>query len=350
MGNHAPLYFFMHTPTPVTPLTVAAAEHGMKLISFLARRLENSASTSELHRWIRTGQVRVNGKRAAAFDRVATGDAVRLPPFASPAARHEAKDISVAPGDILGGTLRVLAVTPDFLALEKPVGIPSQPGTKQDTSVSGILRDHFAGAAYIPAPAHRLDKPTSGILLAGRTHNAQERLHALFARDSGTPGNAQGNASGNALGNTPGDTSMEKVYLAWVCGAWPHADEQTLSDRLAKEAGPGTGYETVQASGSEGARDARSCVSHITTRTMPFGDASLLRVVLETGRTHQIRVQLAIRNFPIIGDLKYGGRAFSPMLLHAYALSFPWNGESVSICSPPPWPEPFAVALPPFVA
>lgn len=324
----------MQTPTPVTPLTVEAAEHGMKLISFLARRLENNASISELHRWIRTGQVRVNGKRSAAFDRIATGDAVRLPPFAAPAARHVARDISVASGDMLGGALRVLAVTPDFLALEKPAGIPSQPGTKQDTSVSGILRDHFAGAAYIPAPAHRLDKLTSGILLAGRTHGAQEKLHALFARNGGTPG----------------DTPMEKTYLAWVCGVWPHADEQTISDRLAKEAGPGTGYETVQASGSEDAREARSRVSHIDTRTTPFGDASLLRVVLETGRTHQIRVQLAIRNFPIIGDLKYGRQAFSHMLLHAHALSFPWNGETVIICSPPPWAEPFAVALPPFVA
>lgn len=328
----------MHSNTPaLIPLTVDTAEHGMKLISFLAKRLENGTrpetSMGELHRWIRTGQVRVNGKRAAAFDRIAAGDAVRLPPFAVAAARHEAREIPLAAGDVLGGKLRVLAATPDFLALEKPAGIPSQPGTKQDTSVSGILRDHFAGAAYIPAPAHRLDKLTSGILLAGRTHDAQEKLHALFARNDG-------------LDAAP----MEKAYLAWVCGAWPHTDEQTLSDRLAKEVKPGTSRETMRESDSEDAREARSRVSLLATRATPLGEASLLRVVLKTGRTHQIRAQLSIRNFPIIGDVKYGGKPFSHMLLHAYSLSFPWNGEIVALSSSPPWPEPFAVALPPFVA
>lgn len=311
-------------------LTVDAAEHGMKLISFLARRLENGAAASEMHRWMRTGQVRVNGKRAAAFDRIAAGDAVRLPPFAAVAARRVAREVSVMAGDVLGGKLRVLAVTPDFLALEKPAGIPSQPGTKQNTSVSGILRNYFAGASYIPAPAHRLDKLTSGILLAGRTHDAQEKLHSLFARG--------------------GDVPMKKAYLAWVCGAWPHMDVQNLSDRLAKEAGPENSHETVRESGSENAREARSRVSLLTTRATPLGKASLLRIILETGRTHQIRVQLAIRNFPIIGDMKYGGKPFSHMLLHAYALSFPWNGKAVALLSPPPWPEPFTVALPPLVA
>lgn len=331
MGTHAPP-FSMHI------LTVDVAEHGLKLISFLARRLEDGVSpdvaiggsTNELHRWIRTGQVRVNGKRATAFGRVAAGDSVRLPPFAAIAARHEAREIPVAAGGVLGGKLRVLAVTPEFLALEKPAGLPTQPGSKHNASVSGILRDHFSGSAYIPAPAHRLDKLTSGILLAGRTHEAQKKLHELFARRD--------------------EASMEKAYLAWVYGVWPFPDEQTLSDRLAKEERPDTGYEAVRESGSEAAREARSRVSLLAVCATPFGKASLLRVVLETGRTHQIRVQLAIRNFPIIGDMKYGGKPFSRMLLHAYSLAFLWDGETVTLVSPPPWPEPFTVALPPLVA
>lgn len=332
-------------------LTVETAEHGLKLIAFLARRLDGGAGTAELHRWIRTGQVRVNGKRAKAFDRVESGDAVRLPPFAANDARHHSRDVAVAHGDILGaasgGSLRVVVAAPDFLALEKPSGLPSQPGTGQETSVSAILREHFAGAAYIPAPAHRLDKATSGILLAGRTHDAQEKLHALFARQTGD--------------------AVEKAYLAWVLGAWPHADEQIFTDYLLKKNGPEPRanpktakgfprpashgvFETVQAAGPGEGREAVSRVALLETRETPLGTASLLRVVLETGRTHQIRAQLSIRNFPIIGDLKYGGKPFSRMLLHAYSLAFNWEGGPVAVCVPPVWPRPFTVALPSGVA
>lgn len=305
-------------------LTVDQAEHGMKLIGFLARRFEGGVPTGELHRWIRTGQIRLNGKRARAFDRIAAGDAVRLPPFAAGSARHETPTIPVHPGDILGENCRVLAVAPDFLALEKPAHLPSQPGSKQDTSVSDLLRAHFQGSAYVPAPAHRLDKMTSGILLAGRTHEAQERLHALFSRKDGT--------------------TIEKAYLAWVGGAWPYTEEHTLTDFLAKKTGSGEGRETVRATDETSGKEARSRVSFLERRDTTLGTVSLLRILLETGRTHQIRAQLSIRNFPIIGDIKYGGKPFSHMLLHAHSLTFPWNDETVRLASLPAWPAPFVIA------
>ncbi|SBW04944.1 Pseudouridine synthase [uncultured delta proteobacterium] len=314
-------------------LTVNQAEQGMKLINFLSRRLEREAAASELHRWIRSGQVRINSKRARAFDRLAAGDTVRLPPFAADDARQEAVAITVAPGDILDHGLRVLAATDDFLALEKPAGLPSQPGSKQETDVVDILRRRFAGAAYIPAPAHRLDKKTSGILLAGRTHEAQEKLHALFSRREN-------------------DKAVTKIYLAWVLGSWPHAQEQVLTDFLAKEADTldGTAFETVRAVDAQHGKEARCRVSCLETRQTPLGAASLLRVVLETGRTHQIRVQLAIRKLAIIGDMKYKGVPYSHMLLHAHALAFPWKGGRVALESLPDWPAPFAVAEAPNLA
>ncbi len=314
----------MHT------LTVAAAENGMKLLTFLARRLENGESAGGLHRWIRTGQVRVNGRRAGAFDRLAEGDAVRLPPFAALRALRD--QTAVAPGDILEGVLPVLAATEDYLALDKPANLTAQPGSKHDDSVAGILRRCFAASAYIPAPAHRLDKMTSGILLAGRTHRAQEALHALFARRDGA--------------------ELEKVYLAWVGGKWPHAGETVLQDRLAKqtvERDGRTGETMVPVSG-QGGKPALSRASLVARRETPFGPASLLRVTLETGRTNQIRAQLSIRHLPIIGDVKYGGKRFSRMLLHAHSLVFPWNGETVRLVSFPDWPAPFTVAQASMVA
>ena len=312
-------------------LTVTQAEQGMKLIGFLSRRL-GGAPAGELHRWIRTGQVRVNGRRARAFDRVASGDAVRLPPFAGEAARHETGTVTVFPGEILENSLRVIAVTDDFLALEKPAGLSSQPGSGQETSAADILRRHFASAAYVPAPAHRLDKPTSGILLAGRTHEAQEALHALFAREE--------------------EQDIEKTYLAWISGPWPHSGEQILADYLAKETETrnGRAYETVKAVNAEKGREARSRASLVTARETPLGRASLLRVTLETGRTHQIRAQLSLRAMPIIGDTKYNGRPYPRLLLHAHGLAFPWKGERVVLVSYPDWPTPFSVAQAPFVA
>lgn len=314
-------------------LTVETAESGAKLIGFLARRLEGHTDAGELHRWIRSGQVRVNGKRARAFDRLDAGDAVRLPPFAAGNARHESRAVSVNAGDLLACGLRVLAVTAEVLALEKPASLPSQPGTGHRNSVSAILRDHFAGAAHIPAPAHRLDKMTSGILLAGMTREAQEKLHALFARiDSGI---------------------VEKTYLAWVSGIWPHTDEHTLVDHLAKQAAPNSARpprEIMLPVDATAGKEARCRVLCLEMRKTPVGAASLLRIALETGRTHQIRAQLSIRHFPIIGDMKYGGPPFARMLLHAYTLAFDWRGESLAFAAPPSWPDPFAVALPPFVA
>ncbi len=315
-------------------LTVNQTERDMKLITFLSRRLEREAAAAELHRWIRSGQVRVNGRRARAFDRLAAGDAVRLPPFAAAFARHEDASVAVSPGDFLDHGLRILAVTDDFLALEKPAGLPSQPGSKQETDVTDILRRHFAAAAYIPAPVHRLDKNTSGILLAGRTHEAQERLHALFSRQETAQGHAQG---------------VEKVYLAWVAGLWPYEDEQTLVDFLAKKSAglDRASFETVRAVDADNGKEAKSRVSRLEIRQTPPGVSSLLRVVLETGRTHQVRVQLATRGAPIRGDLKYKGPPCSRMLLHAHALAFPWKGGRVSLVSWPAWPAPFAVAQPP---
>lgn len=308
-------------------LTVDTAGHGMKLIAFLSRRLGGTASSGDLHRWIRTGQVRVNGKRAKAFDRICAGDDIRLPPFAAPAALQAAETVWIETGEDLGGGLRVLAATDDFLALEKPSGLPAQPGSGQRTSAAEILRNRFAACTYIPAPAHRLDKNTSGILLAGRTHEAQKNLHDLFARHD--------------------DASVTKTYLAWVQNLWPTISEQTLIDNLSKETVglPGdAAFERMRVVEDGKGKEGRCRVQLLETRETGHGAASLLRVILETGRTHQIRIQLASRGFPVIGDAKYGARPFARMLLHAYALAFPWRGEAFSVVSRPDWPAPFAVA------
>jgi 23S rRNA pseudouridine955/2504/2580 synthase len=281
-------------------LTVTPEEQGVKLLRFLERRLQGHAPKSMLHKWIRTGQVRVNKGRAGPYHLLDAGDTVRLPPFALARQIQEAPDLELD----LGPGLRVLEQTADYLVLAKSAGLPTQPGSPNTNrgadSVAGRLCAAFVDAPFIPAPAHRLDKQTSGIVLAGKNHTAQRRLHDLFR-----------------------ENAVSREYLAWVPGVWPHEQAVLLKDNLEQEHGS-----PVQA------------LSVALPVQYLEGEAALLLVRLLTGRKHQIRVQLASRSFPVIGDARYGGPAFPLMLLHAYALGLPDEAEpSWSLL--PEWPAPF---------
>jgi 23S rRNA pseudouridine955/2504/2580 synthase len=317
-------------------LTVTPEERGMKLLRFLECRLQGHAPKSMLHKWIRTGQVRVNKGRAGPYHLLEQGDTVRMPPFAiarqvqTPRLTAEA---SASPdfshfGPDLGPGLRILGQGGGYMALAKSAGLPVQPGSANTDSVAQRLRAAFVGEPFIPAPAHRLDKHTSGVLLAGKSHAAQRRLHALFR-----------------------ENAVRKEYLAWVPGTWPYKKAVLLRDRLEQQA-DASGYETMAAlpggriTEFSESRDKPGCDRgepglalsvvlpvcylghHDTTGCPPaIREATLLLVRLLTGRKHQIRVQLASRGFPIIGDARYGGPVFRPMLLHAFALALPPEGE-----------------------
>lgn len=306
-------------------LTVHAAEAGIKLLDFLARRLESAVSMAQLHRWIRTGQVRVNSGRAKPFDRLVAHDAVRLPPFAAPlVSEHPAKEITPVAGQAIGPGLKVLAVTDELLVLDKAPGLATQPGSGQTDSASQQLADFFAGSPYIPAPAHRLDKETSGLLLAGRTHAAQRRIHELLTAETQ-------------------EHALVKEYLAWVPGLWPWRAPFVMEDCLEKgveETGPYQGKETMRVAQGTGGQKALATVLPCSVPGQGRHKASLLLVRLHTGRMHQIRVQLASRGFALYGDRKYGGQQAPCLLLHAHRLIFP---DGQNFCSLPSWPSPFTV-------
>lgn len=401
-------------------LEVFASEDGMKLLRFLERRLAEQAPGAILHKWIRTGQVRVNGGRAKPFSRLAAGDQVRIPPFARarelaaadndqeerqrlpaggeyPAAGSDSRPTLSSPDSCefsspiqnpspaLGPDVLVVGRTPHVLVLSKPAGLPCQPGDKGGDSLYARLASAFAGAAFIPAPAHRIDRHTSGLVAVGLGHAAQRRLHDLFA-------------SGG----------IRKDYLAWVLGDWPLSGPCLLEDRLARQdtggregmaALPG-GRMTPLPEGKDGrevalpafsaadvpgfAASAALALGKLPAEALPRSlfksgshpavrkttgartenstanrpGATLLLLRLFTGRTHQLRVQLASRGFPIIGDGRYGGPRFPGMLLHAFALSLPnedilsgqnpASGMRLDFSLPPAWPAPFSPDPVPF--
>ncbi len=295
-------------------LIVSPEEAGQKLLQFLARRLDTPQSA--LHRWIRTGQVRRNGRRAQPFARLAPGDAVRLPPFAALDLKLPTGEEAALPApDILLQTRAVLICV-------KPAGLPVHAGTGHTDSLTARLHAHCADSRFMPTPAHRLDKPTSGLLIAARTYEALRLLHeALITRNA-----------------------LVKTYLAWATGSCPWREPTLLEDGIAKVVSE-NGFERMELVPLEEAGKKASLTVQCLQERL---GASLLHLVLHTGRTHQIRVQLAGRGAPLIGDRLYGGPACDQgLLLHAAQLSFApalaraLDLPDTEVFCPPPWEDPW---------
>lgn len=279
-------------------LTVTAAEAGQKLLHFLRRRVD--VPDAAIHRWIRTGQVRINGGRGRAFDRVDAGDKVRVPPFALNEARvlpeRAQEHASGAVPRPMSPSVAVFFENDALLICNKPAGLPVHAGTGHADSLIARLHALYAGNAFLPTPAHRLDKATSGLIIVAKTYAALRLV--------------QDGLAGGAI---------VKTYLAWVRGDWPWTESTDMEDRLIKTRGA-DGRERVRVA----AEEEDGAAARLTARCLERRrNTSLLELILHTGRTHQIRAQLASRGFPLIGDPKYGGPPCDQgLLLHASGLTF----------------------------
>lgn len=304
------------------PRTVTAAEAGQKLVAYLVRRLNTPLSCA--HRWVRSGQVRINGKRCKPFDRLEEGDLVRVPPMAfnassatqthaehAPPALFPPKTSPEASPDTLPDTLPVaslsgtsglplppvVAESDEWIVFCKPAGLAVHPGTGHEDCLTARLERHFAGADFMPGPAHRLDKDTTGVLVVAKTYRALRRLQAAFADRE----------------------HMGKEYLAWVEGVCPWNTPTVLRDVLHKGVTLRGERMLTQNTGREHkcmakdpqkvqGKDASLTVHCLLQRVDTVREVtySLVQIRLHTGRTHQIRVQLAARGFAVVGDTKYG--------------------------------------------
>ncbi|GAB7079551.1 RluA family pseudouridine synthase [Megalodesulfovibrio paquesii] len=295
---------------PVQQWTVTEAEAGQKLFNFLKRRLRRGVPTSLVMRWMRSGELRVDGKRATPYQRLKAGQVLRIPPFA---VDEDLPDEQAAPAPV---TLDLPIVFEDeeILVIDKPAGLPVQPGTGHGDAVSTRLATAYAHAPFVPAPAHRIDRDTAGLLLVGKTYQGLARLLEAFET-----------------------RTIRKTYLAWVRGRWPFAEETVLSDRLEK-LWEGNSQRVRAGRDHAAGRGKVALATAEPVKVRP--DASLLLLTLHTGRTHQLRVQLSSRKHAIVGDRKYGDRAPAPgLLLHAYAVA--WEGRE--FLSLPRWPGPWDV-------
>ncbi len=171
-------------------------------------------------------------------------------------------------------------------------------------------RDAKPGNVFLGIP-HRLDRPTSGIVIFAKTSKALSRMNELFRN---------------------GD--VHKTYWAVVCGC-PETKEDTLTDWLWRDRKRNKSFVTVK-----GKNDAKKAV--LSYKMLHYtGRYTLLEVLLHTGRHHQIRVQLSSRGWPVKGDLKYGAPRSNPgggIHLHARKVDFihPVKKNRVEVTAPVP--------------
>lgn len=252
----------------------------------------------QLAKWLRTGQVRVDGGRAKPGLRLASGQQVRLPPMAPQTPKTERRRPDVSSKDAAAIQGLVIYRDPHVIALNKPSGLAVQGGSGTTRHIDGMLDALRYDAEERPRLVHRLDKDTSGVLLLARTRQAAQALSASF----------QGR-------------TVEKVYWALVMGL-PEIDAGTIDAPLAK-AGE-TGREKMEETddGQHAETDYR-VIDHAA------GRVSWLELRPRTGRTHQLRAHCSVMGNPILGDGKYGGReSFMSGLpkrlhLHAHTLKLP---------------------------
>ncbi len=295
----------------VRRVTVDPDEAGRRLDNFLLGRLKG-VPRSRVYRLIRSGEVRVNARRARADQRLAAGDEVRIPPFrASP---REALSGRREMPAVAWLEERVLYEDEDLLVLDKPAGLAVHGGSGVSLGAIELLRAARPGAVRLEL-AHRLDRDTSGCLLVAKRRSALRNLHEQFRAGS-----------------------VEKHYLALVVGAWPASLRRVDAPLLTTSRRGGERHVGVDAEGKQ------SVTRFAVVRKLP--GATLLDVRIDTGRTHQIRVHAAHAGHPVAGDDRYGpdgaGLAarcgLQRLFLHASRLAFtsPRSGDRISVEAPLP--------------
>jgi len=270
----------MSASDQVRQFTVSDEDDGIRLDRWFKRNLPDT-SFGLIARWARTGQIRVDGKRAAPGDRIEAGQMIRVPPKGEePAAAAPAKRRRDVLSEEEVEFVRSLVIYEDATAfvLNKPPGLATQGGTKTHDHLDRLLDGLVAEDAPRPKLVHRLDKDTSGALLVARTPRAAAFFSKAFS------------------GRT-----ARKVYWAIVVGV-PSVADGLIDLPLAKQ--PGTGGEKMHVDEAEGlpSRSRYRVIERAGNR------AAWVELQPLTGRTHQLRVHMLAVGHPVLGDGKYGGQ------------------------------------------
>ncbi|HEY4275440.1 MAG TPA: RluA family pseudouridine synthase [Rhizomicrobium sp.] len=257
--------------------TIDQDDDGIRLDRWF-RRHYPTLTHARLEKLLRKGEVRLDGKRVKAADRVLAGQNMRLPPqVIHDKVEERPKPAPIQTSRKLEDT--ILYMDKHLFVLNKPSGLATQGGSGLKEHVDGMLDQLSFEKTSRPKLVHRLDRDTSGVLLVARTTQAASGLsHALASRDA------------------------SKVYWALVKGV-PKQKHGIVKAALAKEGVRGKG-ERMTVSEDE---EAKFALTEYAVMAQAGQEYAWVAARPVTGRTHQIRVHLASLGTPIVGDFKYGG-------------------------------------------
>jgi 23S rRNA pseudouridine955/2504/2580 synthase len=279
------------------------------------QRVDNALMTmlkgvprSLVYRILRTGQVRINGKRAKPDTRLALGDMLRIPPV-----RVAEREENEAPSGMVRSVAdAVIFEDKHFLVIDKPVGIAAHGGSGVSHGAIELLR--AARPNEHLELVHRLDRDTSGVLVLAKSRSGLTGLQALIR-----------------------ENTVTKQYLCLMTGT-PRKAKFDVNAPLLKSVMHG-GERLVRVD------DAGKPSLTYFKELEQYPNARLMQATLGTGRTHQIRVHAQYAGHPLAGDPKYGDEAANKrframglkrMFLHAARMSFDLDGKNYDFSSPLP--------------
>jgi 23S rRNA pseudouridine955/2504/2580 synthase len=263
---------------------------------------------------IRTGQIRIDGKRGKPDTRLSAGQEIRLPPMEERPEKQDGYRLRDEDAAII--VKAVIYDDGDLLAINKPAGIATQGGMSIERHIDGMLEALTGEDGVRPRLVHRLDKETSGVLLLARSAEMARRIGKMFqSRD------------------------MEKIYWAITAPA-PKVMAGEIKAPLIKGTA-GADKEKMIVDPENG----QKAFTDFEVMDIAGKQAAFVAFRPKTGRTHQIRVHAAHAGFPLLGDAKYGKQAAieapgitQRLHLHARSLEFkhPGNNRRTKITAPLP--------------
>jgi RluA family pseudouridine synthase len=306
-----------------TKITVKDDWTGSRLDRFV-RAVRPSLSFPVIQTLIRKGKIRLNGEKSPGKARLKDGDIVEIrlridrPAEVLPEIQVGDEKLAARFGDI-GMGIPVLVEDKDILVIDKPAGLPVQPGNRSELGslldllcryLPPVEQDPEEPQPFAASPVHRLDIETSGVLIIAKTRRAAREMSQALV-----------------------EGGLIKTYIAVVDGI-PGARSGTINMPLRIEKG--------ESSRAVPDRAGQQAVTHFSViRELPGGRA-LLEIIIETGRTHQIRAHMQSAGHPVSGDPVYGtdrgGDRQGRMLLHAWKISLPHpvTGDTIEIIAHPP--------------
>jgi len=303
--------YTQNTRKGVQVIEIEEDQDNQRIDNFLVRVLADIPKT-RIYRLIRKGEIRVNKGRIKANHRLKVGDIVRIPPVW---VGDESAEVRVPPGLMKEIEQCILFENDQCIVINKPSGLAVHAGSGLRFGLVDVVKAMRPDQDYVEL-AHRLDRETSGCIIVAKNRKTLIFLHEQFK-------------SGGVI----------KKYLTGVVGHWDEGNK-TIAAPLKKNVVQG-GERMVEV-----AADGKSAVSHFTL-LQHYPGLSLLEVILETGRTHQIRVHAAYAGHPVAGDKKYGDKRSNQILkekglghlfLHAHWLELflPGRVEKLLVTTPLP--------------